>query len=125
MLFRSLAARWRAERGSVVALFGDAEPRDLAIAADAVLRDAPLPHVAAVLARLCRYLGNDSGISHLAGQLGIATHAIFGDTDARTWHPLGPHVRVIQARRDACPACGPGVLCEHRATVDEVFAALS
>jgi heptosyltransferase III len=40
------------------------------------------------------YLGNDSGITHLAGAMGKATLAVFGPTDPRKYRPLGPRVRV-------------------------------
>jgi len=41
------------------------------------------------------YLGNDSGPTHLSGQLGVPTIALFGPTDPRLWSPVGPLVRVI------------------------------
>ena len=38
----------------------------------------------------CRlFIGNDSGISHMASALGIPTIAIFGPTDPRVWSPRG------------------------------------
>jgi len=42
------------------------------------------------------YVGNDSGPTHLAGMLGLATVSIFGPSDAGVWRPLGPRVEVIQ-----------------------------
>jgi len=41
------------------------------------------------------YIGNDSGPTHLAGQLGVHTIALFGPTDPHVWSPIGPLVRVI------------------------------
>jgi heptosyltransferase-3 len=38
------------------------------------------------------YIGNDSGISHLAAAVGCPTIAIFGPTDAHIWAPSGAHV---------------------------------
>jgi heptosyltransferase-3 len=52
--------------------------------------------LAALLLRCRAFVGNDSGISHLAGQLGIATVALFGASDPRTWAPLGPRVSVVE-----------------------------
>jgi ADP-heptose:LPS heptosyltransferase len=40
------------------------------------------------------YLGNDSGVSHLAGLCGAHTVTIFGPTDPRVWAPIGPDVHV-------------------------------
>ncbi len=41
------------------------------------------------------YVGNDSGVSHLAAMLGCPTVAIFGPTDPGIWAPRGPRVRVV------------------------------
>lgn len=41
------------------------------------------------------FVGNDSGPTHLAAQMGVATLALFGATDARAWAPVGPSVRVV------------------------------
>ena len=50
--------------------------------------------------RGCRaYIGNDSGITHLAAYLGCPTVAIFGPTDPRVWGPIGLRSRVIWKRR--------------------------
>jgi heptosyltransferase III len=48
--------------------------------------------------RLCScraYIGNDSGITHLAAYLGCPTIALFGPTDPRVWGPVGRRARVI------------------------------
>ncbi|MEO6759991.1 MAG: glycosyltransferase family 9 protein, partial [Saprospiraceae bacterium] len=39
------------------------------------------------------YIGNDSGITHLAAAVGTPTLALFGPTDPRIWCPAGRHVR--------------------------------
>jgi len=45
----------------------------------------------AALARLSRgFVGNDSGVSHLAASSGATGLAIFGPTDPARWRPLGP-----------------------------------
>jgi ADP-heptose:LPS heptosyltransferase len=61
------------------------------------LVDRPLSVVAAVLRRAAGFLGNDSGLAHLAGQLGVPTLALFGPTDPAVWSPLGPRVRTVRA----------------------------
>lgn len=61
-----------------------------------VLIDAPLVVVAEHLQKCSGYLGNDSGITHLAAMLGIPTIALFGASDPAIWRPLGPDVEVIQ-----------------------------
>ena len=41
------------------------------------------------------YVGNDSGITHLAAATGTHTVALFGPSDQAVWAPRGPHVQVI------------------------------
>ncbi len=55
-----------------------------------------LPELAGVLTHARAYVGNDSGITHLAAAVGAATVALFGPTDPRVWAPLGPRVRVLR-----------------------------
>ncbi len=40
------------------------------------------------------YVGNDSGITHLAAATGAPVLALFGPTDAAVWGPRGPNVRI-------------------------------
>lgn len=42
------------------------------------------------------YLGNDSGVTHLAAALGIPTVALFGPTNPEVWTPRGEHVTVLR-----------------------------
>ncbi len=57
---------------------------------------------AALLEQSSLFVGNDSGISHLAAALGLPTVAVFGPTDPSVWAPLGRHVAVVRS-----PALGP------------------
>lgn len=66
-----------------------------------VLQNAPLLEVARRLQHCRFYLGNDSGIGHLAGMLGIPTLILFGPTSfiampPHVMHPVGPRVETIQ-----------------------------
>ncbi|MBL8759997.1 MAG: glycosyltransferase family 9 protein [Phycisphaerae bacterium] len=54
-----------------------------------------LPALRDLIAGARALVGNDSGPTHLAAQLGVPTTAIFGATDAREWAPVGGHVRVV------------------------------
>jgi heptosyltransferase-2 len=46
----------------------------------------------------CRlYIGNDSGISHLAAALGLPVIALFGPSSAVRWAPRGEKVTLLQA----------------------------
>jgi heptosyltransferase-3 len=66
-----------------------------------ILQNASLLEVARRLQQCRFYLGNDSGIGHLAGMLGIPTLILFGPTSfiampPHVMHPVGPHVETIQ-----------------------------
>ena len=54
-----------------------------------------LADLASWLASASVYIGNDSGISHLAAAVGTPTLALFGPTRPALWAPRGPHVRMI------------------------------
>jgi heptosyltransferase-3 len=41
------------------------------------------------------YIGNDTGISHLAAAVGTPVVALFGPTDSAVWAPRGDRVRVL------------------------------
>jgi heptosyltransferase-3 len=60
-----------------------------------ILENTPLLEVARQLGNCACYLGNDSGITHLAAMLGLPTIALFGPSDPAIWRPPGSHVEVI------------------------------
>ena len=49
------------------------------------------------------YIGNDSGVSHLAAFLGVPTLVIFGPSDPDRWRPFGNHVRIVKAASPCNP----------------------
>jgi len=124
--FSEVARAWNAQRrGTVIALQGPAEVEraDTAIPDALVLRDLSLPQVAALLRAGEVYLGNDSGVSHLAGALGARGVVLFGPSDPATWAPRGRALEILHAPV-ACPDCGPSAFCCHRLPVPRVVAAL-
>jgi ADP-heptose:LPS heptosyltransferase len=50
----------------------------------------------AVLAQAAAYVGNDSGVTHLAAAWGAPTVALFGPTDPGVWSPVGPRVTIVR-----------------------------
>jgi ADP-heptose:LPS heptosyltransferase len=42
------------------------------------------------------YIGNDSGITHLAGAVGTPTVALFGSTDPEVWGPRGGRIHCVR-----------------------------
>ena len=77
--------------------------------------------LAAFLSLAACYLGNDSGVTHLAAAVGTPTVAIFGPTDPGQWGPRGPNVLVLRAERECVP-CGRegGARCRDRACLELV-----
>lgn len=59
------------------------------------VRFEDLHDLACWLATARLYIGNDSGITHLAAAVGTPTIGIFGPTDPAVWAPRGEHVRVV------------------------------
>jgi ADP-heptose:LPS heptosyltransferase len=60
-----------------------------------LLADPPLELLAGLLAGCLAYVGNDSGVSHLAAAVGAPSLVLFGASKAEHFAPLGPAVRVI------------------------------
>jgi heptosyltransferase III len=109
----SLAKNWPAENFAALAvsLAGRIRPLVILGPAEAALEPVLTAHLAAhrlpvlghldlaevaALARLAGcFVGNDSGVSHLAAAAGAPGLAIFGPTDPARWRPLG-RTTVIQ-----------------------------
>lgn len=62
---------------------------------DGAVRFENLCDLACWLASARVYIGNDSGITHLAAAVGTPTVAIFGPTDPAVWAPRGERVSVV------------------------------
>lgn len=57
-----------------------------------------LYELACWISRAAVYIGNDSGISHMAAATGAPVVALFGPTDPAVWAPRGPKVRIVSTR---------------------------
>jgi ADP-heptose:LPS heptosyltransferase len=92
LLARRLPVKWIIERGSEGVGDVDVEP--------------PIDDLYELACRLAQsrcYIGNDSGITHLAAAAGARVLALFGPTDPAIWAPRGSHVRVISTSRPGEP----------------------
>jgi ADP-heptose:LPS heptosyltransferase len=69
-------------------------PEDPELAGAVVIED--LYQLACHLAQASLYVGNDSGITHLAAAVGTPVLALFGPTDPAVWGPRGEHVRIAR-----------------------------
>jgi ADP-heptose:LPS heptosyltransferase len=123
--FATVAAWWHQRtRGDVVALIGPAEEErgGYGILTDHCItaRDLSLAQVTTLLSHAALYLGNDSGVTHLAALLGVPTVSIFGPSDPRMWQPLGKRSLVLRLGVD-CSPCAREVMinCSHRRCLTE------
>ncbi|HAL92095.1 MAG TPA: hypothetical protein DCM68_03620 [Verrucomicrobia bacterium] len=98
-----IARRLREGGREVVAILGEADAAEAAALARElpelpVLQGLSLVELAATLAECGAFLGNDSGITHLAAAVGLPVVALFGPSDADTWAPRGRGgVQVLRA----------------------------
>jgi ADP-heptose:LPS heptosyltransferase len=67
------------------------------------------------------FIGNDSGISHIAAALGIPTLVIFGPTDPKVWSPRGKKVFVVR-KEIPCSPCPQERFfqCQHLDCLKEI-----
>jgi len=59
----------------------------------------PLPELAALMAGCAGYIGHDSGITHLAGALGLRGVALWGPSNLEVWRPRGGNLRIVRDER--------------------------
>jgi len=63
-----------------------------------VVENVDLSELAAILEESDIYVGNDSGITHLAAAVGIPVVALFGPSDPDMWGPRGDNVMILCAQ---------------------------
>jgi ADP-heptose:LPS heptosyltransferase len=117
--FNSMGRWWRQRTGGkVIVVLGPVERErggfDKFSEDFIVAGNLNLAQIAALLSRSDLYIGNDSGITHLAAAVGAPTVAIFGPSNARRWSPLGPKVTLLSLGV-ACSPCDIAVMkvCPH------------
>jgi ADP-heptose:LPS heptosyltransferase len=103
--FLSLANRLRNDHYSVLWICGPAETYIDTPPEDMVIRDMPLPELAGILPYCAAFIGNDSGITHLAAAAGCPVIALFGPSDPVVWGPRGSKDVKILYHSLACSPC--------------------
>jgi ADP-heptose:LPS heptosyltransferase len=122
-LFRALSGPGGALEGARPVVFAGPGAGERAMAAP-VLEALPeavdlvgglsIPEAAALLARCDLFLGNDSGLMHLAAAAGTPTLGLFGPTPASEYAPVGRRAAAVLAR--GAPGAAPmGALTVTRA----------
>jgi heptosyltransferase-3 len=106
--FLAVAKELSREGMDVIFLLGPAELERFSDAtiesmnrAGKCVRDLSLTEVLGLLSCADLFVGNDSGITHLAAAMGTKTLAVFGPTDPDVYRPLGPAVTVLTSSTKA------------------------
>jgi heptosyltransferase-3 len=100
--FLAVAKELRSKGVNVVFLLGPAEQERFSNATindinrlAKCLTDLSLTQVVELLSCSNGFLGNDSGITHLAAGMGVRTLVVFGPTNPAVYKPVGPAVKVF------------------------------
>ncbi len=68
------------------------------------------------------FIGNDSGVSHVAAFIGLPTVAVFGPSDPKTWQPMGRAVKVVRSDLECSPCFETGTVgCEEIECFGRIF----
>jgi len=92
--------------------------------------DLTLPEVTALAARSRIFVGNDSGIAHMAAAVNTPSVVIFGSSNVHHWRPWSESVSEVVREDMPCAPC-PGYTCGEfdepqcirRVTVEKVISA--
>ena len=71
----------------------------------------PLPEVTALAARSQLFVGNDSGIAHIAAAVETPSVVIFGSSNVAHWRPWNSAAAEVVFEEMACQPCH-GYFCE-------------
>ena len=111
-----------------------AEPVLQSIPADRriALTDMALPDIVAALKQCRAYVGNDSGLMHIAAAVGTPTLGLYGPSKTDLYGPWGPHTAFVRTRESYEELIGQPGYNRHTTgslmtsiSVDQVFGALS
>ena len=86
-----------------------------------VVKTRTFQELITVLESAVIYIGNDSGVSHLAAFLGVPTLVIFGPSDPDRWRPFGDHVRIVKSASPCSPCFDTDRSdCPERTCLEEI-----
>jgi heptosyltransferase-3 len=79
--------------------------------------------LAGILQNCRAFVGNDSGLAHMAAALEIPSVVLFGPTLPQHWAPLGQHVVVLRDPHgcEACASGGNDHTCLNNITIEDVI----
>jgi ADP-heptose:LPS heptosyltransferase len=121
-LYRALTAPGAPLEGARAVILGGPGARERAMAAPVLVAlgdravdlvgGLALPEVAAVLARCALFVGNDSGLMHLAAATGTPTLGLFGPSRVEEYAPAGRRTAVAVAPDSPALDSMPGLTVE-------------
>lgn len=121
-LFLKIEDLLRKRGFEVLFIGGEAEEwlRDLAVEA---LFFREILELTELLCKATLYIGNDSGVSHLASYLGLKTFIFFGPSDEVVFRPIGKEVQVLSLPL-SCRPCFPNTCSEPECLQEEAIFSL-
>ncbi|MEZ5347073.1 MAG: glycosyltransferase family 9 protein [Pyrinomonadaceae bacterium] len=112
-------AEFLSEKGFRVAAVGTEKERtvleklkDLSKAEVITFDDLTLPEITALASRSAIFIGNDSGIAHIAAAVKTPSVVIFGSSNRDHWRPWTDAPNEIVYEEFSCQPC-PGYVCEE------------
>ncbi len=81
-----------------------------------------LHQVVSILKSSQIFVGNDSGLMHLAAALGVPTVGIFGSSNPHWTSPRGPRTQVVNAEGFSCRPCYLKTCNQKEFCLDTIFA---
>ena len=104
--FLTLAATLRGHDYTIIWITGPAEDLPAIPEEDFHLRNRPYSEYLAVFRHCHRFIGNDSGMTHLAAAAGCDVISLFGPSDPVQWAPRGTgRITVIHHPPEECSPC--------------------
>ncbi|MBU0477426.1 glycosyltransferase family 9 protein [bacterium] len=101
--FANVINWWMDKHGKVLIICGEADEQIIGECKNLLLdekfviaKHIELVNLASLIARCNWYIGNDSGITHLAAAVGIKTVALFSKTDPNIWGPRGENAKIVK-----------------------------
>lgn len=96
-----------------------------------MLHDKTLPEITALAAKAKIFVGNDSGIAHIAAAVGTPSVVVFGSSNVAHWRPWTNAPHEVVSENLACAPCAgyscsefDAPECIRRVSVEKVTAAI-
>lgn len=113
----------------------EAKLKNLGLSSNAVIVYYPLEELPLKVAEAKLYIGNDTGLKHLAIATGVKTYTLFGPEPPNEWHPydssLHPYFyrEGLECRTRTAHYCGlttcDSMICLNEVMPEEVFKTIS